>query len=103
MIHAAAGAVKGGPTSSWSDVAPVSRGTDGEETEAVDDRREYLAEPDADEVLCLIRRETAVGGPIGSREFVRRLERALERCLTRRPPGRPRKKRPGNRWLSPGI
>ena len=68
-----------------------------EGSEPVDDWREYLAEPDADEVMCLIRRETAVGRPIGDVLFVRRLEKRLDMTLTRRPPGRPRKRRRGNR------
>jgi len=54
--------------------------------------REYLVEPDADEVLCRVRRETSVGRPLGDREFVQQLEEDLDRFLTRRPPGRPRKK-----------
>ena len=59
----------------------------------VGDWREYLVEPDADEVLCRLRGETTVGRPLGSPEFVQRLEEDLDRFLTRRPPGRPRKMR----------
>ena len=59
----------------------------------VGDWREYLVEPDADEVLCRLRGETAVGRPLGSAAFVRKLEEDLDRFLTRRPPGRPRKRR----------
>jgi putative transposase len=55
--------------------------------------REYLVEPEADEVLCRLRRETAVRGPLGSADFVQRLEEDLDRHLTRRPPGRPRRGR----------
>lgn len=55
--------------------------------------REYLLEPDADEVLCRLRSETSVGRPLGNAEFVQRLEEELDRHLTRRPPGRPRKRR----------
>jgi len=66
-------------------------------SQSVDDWREYLAGPDADDVICLIRRETAVGRPVGDDEFVGRLEQALDRRLTRRPPGRPRKRRRRNR------
>ena len=55
--------------------------------------REYLVEPDADEVLCQLRSETQVGRPLGKAEFVQKLEEKLDRFLTRRPPGRPRKKR----------
>ena len=59
----------------------------------VGDWREYLVEPDADEVLCRLRSETSVGRPLGRPAFVRKLEEDLDRFLTRRPPGRPRKKR----------
>ena len=59
----------------------------------IGDWREYLVEPDADELLCRLRRETSVGRPLGSPAFVRKLEEELDRFLTRRPPGRPRKKR----------
>ena len=53
----------------------------------------FLAEPDADEFLCRLRRETSVGRPLGNAEFVQKLEEDLDRSLTRRPPGRRRKKR----------
>jgi hypothetical protein len=59
----------------------------------VGDWREYLVEPDADEVLCELRGETTVGKPLGSPEFVQKLEEDLDGFLTRRPPGRPRKER----------
>jgi len=62
-------------------------------SQSVDDWREYLAEPDADDVIRLIRRETAVGRPVGDDEFVQKLEEELDRHLTRRPPGRPRKRK----------
>ena len=59
----------------------------------VGDWREYLAESDADEVLCRLRSETSVGRPLGSPAFVQKLEEELDRFLTRRAPGRPKKKR----------
>ena len=57
----------------------------------IGDWREYLVEPEADEMLRRMRRETTVGRPLGGGEFVQRLEEDLDRFLTRRPPGRPRK------------
>ena len=57
----------------------------------VGDWREYLVEPEADEMLCRMRRETTVGRPLGSAAFVQELEEDLDRFLTCRPPGRPRK------------
>ena len=57
-----------------------------------EDWREYLVEPDADEVLCRLRSETSVGRPLGSPAFVQKLEEELDRFLTRRAPGRPRKR-----------
>jgi hypothetical protein len=54
--------------------------------------QEYLVEPDADEVLCRLRSETAVGRPLGEPAFVQKLEEGLDRFRTRRPPGRPRKR-----------
>ena len=59
----------------------------------VGDWREYLVEPDADEVLCRLRRETSVGRPLGSARFVQKLEDELDRFLRRRAPGRARKRR----------
>jgi len=56
---------------------------------------EFLAEPDADEVLCRVRRESAVGRPLGTGEFLRKLERKLNRNLVRGRPGRPKKRRGG--------
>ena len=61
--------------------------------EMVGNWQEYLVEPDADEVLCRLRSETAVGRPLGEAAFVQKLEEDLDRFLTRRPPGRPRKRR----------
>jgi putative transposase len=60
--------------------------------EMVGSWQEYLVEPDADEVLCRLRSETAVGRPLGEAAFVQKLEEDLDRFLTRRPPGRPRKR-----------
>ncbi len=71
---------------------PLVSGADGSDRTA-NDWRERLVEPDADEVLCLLRREASAGRPVGSRQFIRKLEQELDRHLTRRPPGRPRKKR----------
>ncbi len=61
--------------------------------EMVGDWSEFLVEPDADEVLCRLRRESAAGRPLGNDEFLRKLERKLKRNLVRGRPGRPRKKR----------
>ena len=58
--------------------------------------REFLAEPDEEEFVARIRREAAVGRPVGGASFVARLERRLERNLTRARPGRPKKKRRRN-------
>ena len=59
----------------------------------VGDWREFLVEPDGDEFLCRLRSETAVGRPLGEPAFVRKLEEDLDRLLTRRPPGRPKRRR----------
>ncbi len=66
---------------------------DDEIEEMVGDWTEFLAEPAADEVLCRLRRESAVGRPLGNDEFLRKLERKLKRNLVRGRPGRPRRKR----------
>jgi putative transposase len=58
---------------------------------------EYLVEPDDDDILCRLRRETHSGRPLGAEEFVVKLERKLKRKLTRQPPGRPKKKGRRNR------
>ncbi len=55
--------------------------------------RKFLTERDEDEFVAKIRREAAVGRPVGAASFVARLERRLKRNLTRGRPGRPRKKR----------
>jgi hypothetical protein len=42
--------------------------------EMVGNWQEYLVEPDADEVLCRLRSETAVGRPLGDAVFVQKPE-----------------------------
>ena len=58
----------------------------------VGDWSEFLTEPDADEYLCQIRRESGVGRPLGDDKFLLKLENHLKRNLKRGRPGRPRKK-----------
>ena len=67
--------------------------TDDEIEKMVGDWSTFLAEPDADEYLCKIRRESAVGRPLGDDRFLQKLENKLKRNLKRGKPGRPRKKR----------
>jgi hypothetical protein len=45
----------------------------GELDDMIGDWREYLLEPGADNVLCQVRRETSVGRPLGSPEFVEKI------------------------------
>jgi putative transposase len=54
--------------------------------------RTFLAEPDADEYLCRIRRESLSGRPLGDDAFITGLENALKRNFRRGRPGRPRKR-----------
>ena len=55
--------------------------------------REFLEEPDREDILDGLRRRTAVGRPWGSQEFVAQLEARLGRQLKLKPVGRP----PGRR------
>jgi len=59
----------------------------------VGDWATFLAEPDVDEFLCRIRRESGVGRPLGDDAFLLKLENKLKRNLKRGKPGRPKKKR----------
>jgi putative transposase len=58
----------------------------------IGDWRTYLLEPQGTEILRELRKETSVGRPLGSKQFVSQLEQDLSRSLTRRPLGRPKKK-----------
>ena len=68
---------------------------DGKIEKMVGNWTEFLAEPDADEVLCRLRRESAAGRPLGTGKFLQKLEKKLNRNLVRGRPGRPKKKRRG--------
>ena len=59
----------------------------------VGDWTTFLAEPDVDEYLCEIRKESGVGRPLGDERFMLKIENKLNRNLKRGKPGRPRKKK----------
>jgi putative transposase len=54
---------------------------------------QWLAEPDADEALLVLRRNTMMGLPCASGSFLKKLERLSGRSLHYRSPGRPRKEK----------
>jgi putative transposase len=56
--------------------------------------RKFLEERESEADLCGIRRCTQTGRPLGPDQFTRTLEERIERRLTPRPPGRPRKPTP---------
>ncbi|MFH1675749.1 MAG: transposase [bacterium] len=59
----------------------------------IDDWSAWLSmEPEDDEKISRIRRNTNTGWPTGSEEFIKGLEEALGRCLTRQCAGRKHKK-----------
>jgi len=66
---------------------------DDEIEKMVRDWTTFLAEPDVDEYLCQIRKESAVGRPLGDERFITKLENKLKRNLKRGKPGRPRKRK----------
>lgn len=49
----------------------------------------WLAEPDTDEALLVLRRNAMMGLPCGSESFIRKMERLAGRLLHVRPRGRP--------------
>ncbi len=50
----------------------------------------WLAEPDAEEALLVLRRNAMMGLPCGSDRFIRKIEKLVDRPLRYRPRGRPR-------------
>ena len=64
--------------------------------------REFLAATEFELESDAIRRSTHCGRPLGSANFVKRLETALARPLAARPGGRPKKKEP-SRELAPSL
>ncbi len=52
---------------------------------------QWLAEPDADEALLVLRRNAMMGLPCGSDSFIRKLEKQAGRAMHYRPQGRPKK------------
>jgi len=52
---------------------------------------EYLNRPENEEQVCLIRKNTHSGRPIGSAEFIERMSKILNIDLSTRPKGRPKK------------
>lgn len=57
----------------------------------IEDWSEWLREADKQEDIDILRRNTQKGLPIGNATFILRLETVLERSLTFRPLGRPKK------------
>jgi len=53
--------------------------------------RQFVSQPDDEQDLHRLRKESSVGRPLGDEEFIIGLERKLGRMLRRRPPGRPGK------------
>ncbi len=58
---------------------------------AIADWEGYLAAPDDERWMREFRRSTRAGRPVGSASFVALIEARLDRVLSARPPGRPRK------------
>ena len=69
---------------------PLATDTDGWFEEIAPQWDEFLTEPDEEGFLGRVRRESVSGRPLGTREFVRGLERRLGRELARGSVGRPR-------------
>ena len=61
------------------------------ECDGIDNWSQWLAEPDADEALLVLRRNAMMGLPCGTESFVRKLEKQSGRALHYRPQGRPKK------------
>jgi len=61
----------------------------------VNEWSDFLMQPSAGQEADRVRRSTHCGRPLGSAEFVERLEKQLERPLQPQKGGRPRKKNPG--------
>jgi hypothetical protein len=57
----------------------------------VEDWASWLAEPDGEEDLAALRRQTRNGRPLGAEAFVQRLEDLAGRILAAKPVGRPKK------------
>jgi putative transposase len=51
----------------------------------------WLAEPDTEEALLVLRRNTMMGLPCGSEKFIRKIEKQAGRNLHYKPQGRPKK------------
>ncbi len=51
----------------------------------------WLAEPDTDEALLILRRNAMMGLPCGSERFIRKIEKMANRDLHYKPQGRPKK------------
>ena len=59
----------------------------------IEDWSAWLHEPDKQEELDILRRNTHKGLPCGKDSFVKRLETLLNRSLSFRPRGRPKKEK----------
>ncbi len=57
------------------------------------DWKRFIEEPDGVEEIKRIRDETRRGRPLGDDQFIKKLEKKLNRFLALKPRGRPRKKR----------
>jgi putative transposase len=52
----------------------------------------WLAEPDEEQTLLILRRNAMMGLPCGSEKFIRKVEKQAGRSLRYKPQGRPRKR-----------
>ncbi len=68
---------------------PLCRRTE-ELERKIADWRKYLAAPEEEEAVALLRRESAVGRPVAGEKFIRKLENQMNVPLRRHPRGRPK-------------
>ncbi len=59
----------------------------------ITDWTRWLAEPDAEQALLILRRNAMMGLPCGSEKFLRKIEKQAGRSLSFKPQGRPKMKK----------